>query len=108
PAWPSGLPGLARGQNVIESRSNGGLWVPVRRRFVNPCAQLVLRMAGPNRNVVDSFLFQNARDELVSGQRLALVRQRDRILAFVIFFELAVGRAVDRYVYRDLVAFHQI
>ena len=83
------MPGIAGRQNVIERRADRLLRVRVRRRIVDARAQLVFGMVGAHRDVIRSRLFQDARRELVAGQRLHFVRQRDRVLALEILFELA-------------------
>src|SRR5690348_16704047 len=84
------MPGIARGENVIESRSYSLAGILVGRGIIYSRPQLVLRVVGANRNVVSAFFAQDTRSKLVSWQRLHFVRQRYRIFPFEVFLGLAI------------------
>src|SRR5947209_18131883 len=74
-------PGVPRAHNVINGGTHGVLRRLVGRRVVNARAQLVLGVVRTHAYVVSALLAKHARRELVPGERLHLMRLRDRVLS---------------------------
>ena len=102
-----GEPGIARAHDVVHRGAHGLARIAVGRRVVDARAQFELRMVGAHAGIIGAGLLEDARRELVAGQRLHFVRLGDRILAFGVLLELAGVDAEDADVDRNVVAIHQ-